>query len=219
MANLIVRNDIELKSGWEWIKSAFYTFREYPVHFIVLSVIAFILGFTPLFGAFITPLFAARFADIASRIDRGETVWFSSLFNNFFANITLVRLSFLNFTLNAILFIGQYLLEQYYFKGSTSGALHDLLMLVFFLPILVLQISMWLSPVICLNNPDIRPASAMWLSLKVGLYNIATYLLYSLLVLVFTLLAILPIGLGLFIWLPVLNITSYYIYKQVIKVV
>ncbi|HLX52907.1 MAG TPA: hypothetical protein VKR58_03145, partial [Aquella sp.] len=88
--------------------------------------------------------------------------------------------------------------------------------LIFILPLLILQIAMWISPVICLYYPEIRPVTAMGLSLKVGLYNVSTFLLYSLLVFVFTLLAILPVGLGLFIWVPVLNIASYYVYKTAI---
>ena len=55
----------------------------------------------------------------------------------------------------------------------------------------------------------------MILSTKACFYNVATLFLYTLLVVVFTLIAILPLGLGLLIWLPILNIATYFIYKSV----
>lgn len=214
MPNLTVKKNIELKSSWIWIKSAFYTFRESPIHFMILSIIGIVTSILPLFGAFIAPLITARVANLAQRVNAGEKIQISTLFDGFFANATVVRLGFLNFMLNAIIFIGQYLAVTYLkSKGSAENIGLSLATLAFLLPLLFLQIAMWISPIICLNYPKISPVAAMNLSLQAGLYNITTLLLYALLVLGFTLLALLPVGLGLFIWLPVLNITSYYVYK------
>lgn|GEM_PF-4159015 len=217
MTNLAVRKNLELKASWEWIKSAFYIFRECPIQFILLSILSILVGLLPLFGAFMAPLFTARFANIASRVETGEKIEISSMFKDFFSNVTLIRLSFLSFSLNAVFLIGQYLVGLYFKNNSqTVNFGQDFAVLIFLLPLLILQIAMWISPIICLNYPEMRPVTAMGLSLKVGLYNVSTFLLYSVLVIVFTLLAILPVGLGLFIWVPVLNIASYYVYKTAI---
>ncbi len=217
MVNLAVRNNLELKTSWEWIKSAFYVFREYPIQFILLSILNILIGLMPLLGAFMTPLFTARFADIANRVENGEKIEMSSLFKDFFANLMVVRLSFLNFAINAVFLIGQYLVGLYVGdSGQTVNFSKDFIILLFLLPLLVLQISMWISPIICLNYPDTKPATAMWLSIKISLYNVSTFLMYSLLLIVFTILALLPLGLGLFIWIPVLNIASYYVFKATI---
>ncbi|MCC2624227.1 MAG: hypothetical protein K0R14_100 [Burkholderiales bacterium] len=217
MLNLAVRDNLELKASWEWIKSAFYIFREYPVQFILLSIVSILTGLLPLFGAFMAPLFTARFAYIANKVENGEKIEMASLFKDFFANITLIRLSFFNFAINAILLIGQYLIGLYFEdKNQAVNFGKDFVVLLFLLPLLILQIAMWISPIICLNDPKTRPGTAMWMSIKTGLYNVSTFLLYSLLIIVFTLLALLPLGLGLFIWVPVLNIASYYVYKSAI---
>lgn len=217
MINLAIRKNLELKVSWEWIKSAFYIFREYPVHFILLSIMALLVCLLPLFGAFMSPLFTARFAYLARMVENGEKIEISTLFKDFFSNLTLVRLSFLGFALNATFLIGQYLLGLYLdSKGQTIHISHIFLNLIFILPLMILGLAMWISPIICLNYPEIRPSVAMGLSLKIGLYNVLTFLLYFLLVIVFTLLAILPVGLGLFIWGPITYLTSYYVYKSTI---
>lgn len=217
MANLAVRKNLELKASWEWIKSAFYIFRECPVQFILLSILSIVVGLLPLFGAFMAPLFTARFAWMANMVENGEKIEISSMFKDLFTNVTLIRLSFLSFSLNAVFLIGQYLVGLYFKNNAqTVNFGQDFAILIFLLPILILQIAMWISPIICQNYPEIRPVTAMGLSLKVGLYNVSTFLLYSILVIVFTLLALLPVGLGLFVWVPVLNIASYYVYKTAI---
>lgn len=219
MSNLVIKKNVELKAALEWIRLSFFTFRELPIHFILLSILSVLVGILPLFGTFMAPLFTARFANIANRVENGEKIQIAMLFGGFFANTTLVRLGFLNFTLNTIFLIGQYFIEMYIKStGYLVGAGQTLSVMILLVPILILQIAMWISPVICLYNPEIRPITAMGMSIKVGMYNVATLILYSLLVLVFTLLSILPVGLGLFIWIPVLNIISYYVYKTTIQV-
>ncbi|MCC2645020.1 MAG: hypothetical protein K0R94_798 [Burkholderiales bacterium] len=219
MTNLAIRKNLELSAGWDWIKSAFYIFREYPTQFIILSILNLLVSFMPLFGAFMTPLFTARFAYIAQMAENGGQIQISTLFKDFFANITLVRLGFLGFSLNAIFLVGQYLLQLYFKQhGITINISEVALNLIFLSPLMILGVAMWLAPIICLNYPEIRPVTAMGLSLKVGLYNVTTFLLYLLLAIAFTLLALLPVGLGLFVWFPVMYITSYYVYKTTIYI-
>ncbi|HLX52390.1 MAG TPA: hypothetical protein VKR58_00515, partial [Aquella sp.] len=81
MVSLTVRKNLELKASWEWIKSSFYIFRECPVQFILLSILSIFVGLLPLFGAFMAPLFTARFAHIASRVENREKIEISSMFN------------------------------------------------------------------------------------------------------------------------------------------
>lgn len=168
-----------------------------------------------------SPLLIARFALLAQKIENQEDIKFSTIFDQLFANITLVRLSFFNFTITAIIFIAQYLFEHVIFKNNHSlpaDLLHKVIVSISLIPLLILQIAMWLAPIICLNYPEIKPSSAMSLSIKASAYNISTFIVYTLLLVVFTILAILPLGLGLFVWVPVLNITSYYIYKTAILI-
>ena len=140
MKNLIVNKNIELKSSYEWIKYGFYCFREQPIHFILLSVIFIGISLLPLFSAFLSPLFTARFAAIAQSIENGEKIKLSELFTNFFANQTLVRLAFLNFVLIILLLTSMSLIGREF-------------TVMFLLPLSVILLAMWLSPIICLYNP------------------------------------------------------------------
>lgn len=219
MQKLVINKHIEPKYSLEWLRAAFYAFREQPVQFIILSILGVTLNFLPLLGAFILPLLIARFALLTQKIENQEKIMFSSIFSQFFSNLTLVRLSFLNFTLTSIILIVQYVAEYIILKNYSNlsaDLLHKTIILVSLIPLMILQMTMWISPIICLNFPEIKPSSAMMLSFKAGIYNVPTFLLYTLLLVVFTILAILPIGLGLIIWIPVLNISSYYIYKTAI---
>ena len=212
---LSIHRKVELKSSIEWIKSSFNTFREKPLQFMVLAIFSTFIGLMPVFGALMTPLFIAKFAKITQKIENGEEVLFSTLFDGLFSDKLVVRLAFLNFFINTIIFVFQYLVENILrSRGIDVSKPGSIVVLIFFIPVIILQISMWLSPLICLNNEDVTPLRAMWLSLKVFGYNIVTFFIYSVLVIFFTLLAILPLGLGLLIWLPMLNIVIYYIYKS-----
>jgi hypothetical protein len=229
MENLVINKNIEAKSSFEWIKSAFFCFREQPIHFILLSIVGIGVTILPLFSAFLSPLFTARFAAIAGKIENNERIQISELFNNFFANATLVRLAFLNFVLIAILVMSMSLVGKE-------------LSVMFLLPLSFLLLALWLSPIICLNNPEVLPLPAMWLSIKFALYNMPVLFLFSIQLLAFTLVMCIPIAICLLIWgpsiilhpsmnpaailtyipsvlcfliwVPVLNITSYYVYKN-----
>jgi uncharacterized membrane protein len=213
---LLINRSLELKLSIEWIKASFATFREKPLQFIVLGIFSTLVSLMPLFGAFMMPLFVTRFAVISRKIEQNEPVLFSTIFDDFFAHRQVLILAFINFAITAIIFIVQYIAEHTLKQhGIDITAPGSLLMLIFFIPALILQMALWLSPLICLYNNDIEPLPAMWMSLKACGFNVVTFLIYSLLVIFFTVLAIVPIGLGLLVWLPMMNIVTYFIYKSV----
>ncbi len=218
MTDLTINKNLEFKTSFEWIKQSFYIFREKPVHFIVLGIFNLLIGLLPLLGSFMSPLLLARFARLTMMVENGQPISFSDVFEDIFANKTVLRLAFLNFCLNGIILMIQLFYENNTGHSLISGGSSLLIIMAMLIPLFILQIAMWLSPIICLNNPDIQPIKAMLLSLQASLYNVPTFIFYSLLLIVFTLLALLPLFLGLLIWLPIVNISCYFIYKSVILV-
>ena len=216
MVNLVINKNVELKNSFEWIKKSFYVFRESPVHFIVLGIFNLLIGLLPLLGSFMSPLLIARFASLVMMVENGEKIKFSHVFEDIFVNKTVVKLAFLNFCLNGIILMGQIFYENKTGHSLISLQTNILLIIGLLTPLFVLQIAMWLSPIICLNYSDIKPINAMWMSLQASMYNVPTFIFYTLLLVVFTLLALLPLFLGLLIWLPILNISCYFICKSVI---
>ena len=213
---LVISRNVELKASLEWIKASFAIFREKPLQFIVLGIFSTLVSLLPLFGAFMAPLFLVRFAVITNKIQRNEPVLFSTIFDDFFANPQVIRLSLVNFAITAFILICQYILEfifkQYGIDITTPGSL---LMIIFFIPSLILQMALWMSPLICFYNPEIDPLLAMWMSIKACGLNVITLLVYSLLIVFFTILAVIPVGLGLLVWLPMMSIITYFIYQSI----
>ena len=203
---LLINQNVELKSSLEWIKASFTIFREKPLQFIVLGIFSTLVSLVPLFGAFMAPLFLVRFAVITRKIEQNEPVLFSTVFNDFFINRHVIRLAFINLVISAIIQI-----NWFGMKASPASISN----LILFIPSLILQMALWLSPLICLFNPDIEPLRAMVMSIKACGFNIVTLLIYSILVIFFSIIAILPIGLGLLVWLPMMNIVTYFIYRSV----
>lgn len=216
MSLLVLNKNVGLKAGLEWVKNGFYTFREQALQFILLGILATFSNFLPLWGAFISPIFIAHFARLSYKVNKGETLKFSETFKGFLENKLVVHLAFISFCLNSIIFFTQYFTEHKLLGSHyiMVGNLSINLLFIFLAPLFLLQMALWLSPVICLFHPEIDPFKAMGLSIKAGFYNIPTLLLYLLIVITFTIIAIIPLGLGLVVWMPILNIIPYYIYKD-----
>lgn len=77
-----------------------------------------------------------------------------------------------------------------------------------------LLMASWFSPALVAFN-NVAPLKAMSLSLKACNRNILPFLVYGLVMLPLTVLAFLPLGLGLLIILPVIIISQYVSYKSV----
>lgn len=206
---LKLNKNIAFKASYEWLKDAFKIFREAPLQFIVLTIISGLCAIAPILGAFMTPFFTARFAVLASSIESGQQVSMSSLFQGFFSNRTNVRLAYISMLVSLILMV----VEHYFIHGMLDVNF-SLTSILFLLVILIIQTFFWISPIICEYHPEVSVKDAMLLSFEASMYNIATMILYSILVLAFTLLSIIPLGLGLFVLFPVVNISSYFIYKS-----
>lgn len=216
MTRIIINKNVELKCSFEWIKQSFFTFREHPLQFIFLGIFSGLIGLLPFLGSFMSPIFMAKFILMTDQAERGERIPMSSVFEGWFTNPTVVRLAFINFCLNAIIILGQYFFDYKSdaISKSLSPFLYTAVITISFIPVILLQVSMWLAPAICALDNTIHPRTAMWLSLKASFYNVPTLVLYSIMVLAFTLLAIIPFGLGLLVWIPMLNIIPYYVYHK-----
>jgi hypothetical protein len=237
MQNLAIRNQLKLGYSLLWLKHGFITFREKPIQFFVLEIITSILTFLPFIGAFLGPLLIGRFMDCVDKVDRHQELKMSELLRGIFNNKLLLRLSMLNFSLNAII-----LLIQYFIDGNTSGGLLNstLLITMLIIPSIMLTMSMWLSPAICLFNNDVEPKQAMWLSIKSCFYNLPLLLAFSILIAAISLLVTLPlfylwltawdnthswfliiplsavVYIICMVWFAILNITTYLVYRTVI---
>lgn len=234
---ITIRKHLKLKYSLLWLKQGFITFREKPLQFIILQLIAYTLTLLPFLGPFLAPLFMSRFAFCANKIEKHERLLLKDVFKDLFSNGLVLRLAFINFCLSTVLLLlGQYLLKIEY--TDPNILLSSLFLILLASSILILSMSMWLSPALCLFNDNIEPKSAMWLSIKVCFYNILLFFAFSIIVGGITLAIGIPLFLLMFkvwdnaylvtpvfiivyiisnLWFTILNITSYYVYKMVFQ--
>ena len=87
--------------------------------------------------------------------------------------------------------------------------------LVFLALIVPLVMAIWFAPALVVLN-DMSAIDAMKLSFKACLANIVPFLIYGLVLVGLSILALLTLGLGYLVLLPVIYITYYTSYREVL---
>jgi uncharacterized membrane protein len=95
--------------------------------------------------------------------------------------------------------------------SGTSILVGILVMLLLMVPLLA---AYWFAPaLIVLNN--LGPVAAMKASFSGCLRNILSFLVYSILMLLLAILAVIPLGLGMLVWLPLAITSTYASYRAI----
>jgi hypothetical protein len=221
-----INNKIELRYSIDWIHKGFSVFRAKPLHFIVLSLLKLLLSQLPIIGSFFSILFSAQFARNVHKLEQSQEFNFSQLLAGLYSNHKVTLLALINMLLSTVVILLQGLLLPNITTLINNSNLPNIttlinnsntLIMLFVIIIIsiILQLAMWFAPLICLYN-NVSCWQAMRLSLTgLAIHNTATFIVFGVLVMFFTIIAIIPIFLGLFIWIPTMNIMNYFIYKQV----
>ncbi|MCP3674092.1 MAG: hypothetical protein GY829_06430 [Gammaproteobacteria bacterium] len=231
-------------AGLHWIGMSFSLFGKNPSIWIVMLVIYFGISFLltsipilVLLPILLTPAFNAGFMYGAKQVDSGNMLEIDHLFAGFKQRLrSLFRLGMLYFMANLIIIVvASVLIESLADKDSIAAmsqatttleleqilakhpgllvALLETLMIVFVLSIPLVMAS-WFAPVLVMFH-QVTPAKAMLLSIKACNKNILPFLVYSILMIPIMLLALVPLGLGLLIIIPVIFISQYCSYKAI----
>lgn len=197
-----------------------------------LFAIMLLLSMVPIIGSFIgtmfyTPLFAGLLMG-ARDIDRGDTLKFSHLFAaiksnakgvfGFAAVITL--LSIINMAI-AFSFMGsEYFMAMYGGQEIDPATLSvdPMNMLIGFSVLLLgtfllVMFSWFATPLIALQSVGVF--KAMGMSFKASLKNWLSLTVYGLVMTFWMILAVIPVGLGLLVLLPLLSISIYTGYRKI----
>ena len=78
------------------------------------------------------------------------------------------------------------------------------------------MLAMYFAPIICLNEKNMDVFDSLKLSFKAGLSNIIPLLFYFIIMLALVILGVITLGLGLLIVIPMINISTYFIYKSIL---
>ncbi|SCK12928.1 BPSS1780 family membrane protein [Vogesella sp. LIG4] len=217
--------------GWYWVAQAFYLVREQPLTWILFAASYLLLhllfgllpGLGQLLAIMLSPVFAGSFVLAARRADRGATLRPQEVlaaFQEHARPLIGLGLSYFGLLVLTMLLIMLLLMAM-------MGGMHDpqkmqalplgtqmVGMSLMAGGLFIASLLYWFAPAaVVLGGFD--PLRAMRRSLAGGLLNWQAVLLCGLVLSALLLLALLPAGLGLLLWLPVMFVTVYTAWQDV----
>ena len=216
--------------GWTWFAEGWQLFRESPliwiVNFVLLMVILIGVQLVPLIGGIIgtllAPVLGAGIMIGARAVHQGEALQVGHLFAGFrerAGSLVLVGVLYLVGTLiivlAVVLLIGVSVMGVFAGGAQAQSASSIMLgVLVALALIIPLVMAYWFAPALVALNGS-GAVDAMKMSFSACLKNIVPFLVYGLIGLVLGILALIPLGLGLFILGPVGMASMYASYRDI----
>ena len=232
------KENVPAGRGWQWIVEAFGLFRKNPLIWIVLHLILILIGaglsFLPVIGPYLlyllTPLLLGGLMAAAKDTESGQDIEIAHLFLGFRRNTPHL------ITGGGVYLVGQVVISgvmimlggpefQQALKVGVEGIdpasitpevasriLTALLAgVALFTP---LAMATWFSPTLVIL--DNRPGfTAMGDSVRACLHNMQAFLVYGVFSVLLLMVASIPFGLGLVLWIPVTVISMYTSYRDV----
>jgi len=203
------------------------------VSILVVFVIALVVGIIPFVGSIAfqvaQPVFAAGFVVACRSIETGGEFELEQLFAGFrrnFANLLIVGLIFLAAGLALMLVFFMFAgfgIAMAFVTGDENDVLPaimasgisiafgTLVTLALLVPVLM---AYWFAPALVMMH-DMAPVAAMKESFRGCMKNIVPFIVYGFVMLVLALVAVIPLGLGMLVWVPVAVASTYAAYRQI----
>jgi uncharacterized membrane protein len=225
-------------AGWDWITEGWTLFARAPVMWIIALVILFVLALVvniiPVIGSIafqlLQPVFAGGFVIACRSLEKGGEFELEHLFAGFkrnFAGLLLLGIILLialglcvvvfigiaGLSVLGVIFSGGY--AYAYTAAASAGltlALGALVMLALMIPLLA---AYWFAPALVVMH-NVSPLTAMKESLFACMRNFLSFVVvYGIIMSLFFIVAIIPLGLGLLVWIPVTITSTYIAYRQI----
>jgi uncharacterized membrane protein len=229
---------IPASAGLDWYKQGWELFKAYPamlvILFLTLFVLYFVVGMIPLLGALIialaSPALTGGYFLALQHAAAGKDPTFEHLFRAFndperrnpMLVLGIVALGAqIVMGLISIALIGSSIGTIFALGGMEHGAMIGMgsLALVFLamLANLIIAVALWLAlffatPLVMLDR--VAPIDALKLSLRANLSNFMPWLVFSLILIPLTVVAMIPFGLGLLILFPIVGAAIFRAYEQ-----
>jgi uncharacterized membrane protein len=224
-------------AGWTWIVEGWKLFAKSPVMWlasiILLLIFLVVLRRIPHIGpvaiVLLNPVFAAGFMVACRSLERGGEFELEHLFAGFRTRfgslvlvglltllgcvaIILVFLAFAGFSLIGALLTGD--ADTVLAAGAASAVaimLGSLVALALAVPIAA---ACWFAPALVVMH-GMSPLSALKMSLYGSFRNFIPFLVYGIIMTLFLIIAVIPVGLGLLVWLPLTIASTYVAYRRI----
>ena len=224
--------------GTAWFSEAWAIFRQSPgvwvllfVIFIVLSLLFAIIPLGGIVSSIAYPAVAAGLMIGCRDLEEGASLRVGHLFEGFKRNVGSLLLVGVLYLVSVVLIsflvgIGVALAIPAMMGPLGADSVQNLtkigmmlpLMALVFLVVLALMLplfmAIWFAPALVVFH-DLQPIAAMKASFFACLRNIVPFLVYGLVGLLFSIVALIPLGLGFLVFGPVLWITMYTGYRDI----
>ncbi len=228
---------VDGRRGWEWIAEGFELFRRVPMLWIILCsallLIAATLALIPMAGQFIftllSPVFLAGLMIGCRTMERGGQLEIGHLFSGFRNAGPLVTIGGI-YLVGQVLIVGIFMLvggdvlmslllegkrvDENELKNVSGDMLWaSLVALTLSIP---LMMAAWFAPLLTIFD-GIPPVEAMRISFFACVKNIVAFQIYAVILVVLTVIATIPYGLGLFVLVPTLFASIYASYVDIFQ--
>jgi uncharacterized membrane protein len=234
---LVEARGLTAGAGVDWIGEGWKLFAKAPlmwvVSILVLFVLAIVVNIVPFIGGLafqlLQPVFAAGFIVACRSLETGGEFELEHIFAGFkknFANLLVVGLILVAGGIALLLvfavFAGFGLVTAFMtgdannmlpalMASGMSIALGTLVMLFLMIPLLM---AYWFAPALVMMH-DMAPMAAMKTSFRGCLRNIVPFIVYGFVMFVLACVAMIPIGLGMLVWIPVAMASNYVGYRRI----
>jgi uncharacterized membrane protein len=225
-------------AGVTWVSEGWKLFTKSPLMWIVAIVILFVLaivaGLIPFIGqlAFqiLSPVFSAGLVIACRSIEKGGEFELEHLFAGFrsprLTNLVILGVIFLVAWVAVVvvvmgamgLSVGAAILAgdpenalQTIMASSMVILLGVLVMLALLVPILA---AYWFAPALIVMN-GLKPVDAMKESFIGSFRNFLAFLVYGIVMTVLAIVALIPLGLGMLVWVPLAITSTYASYRAI----
>lgn len=225
-------------NGWQWIVGGWHHFQGNPLAWIGAIVVWYIItlaaNFVPFVGPIVvglfTPVIFAGFMLGADEQREGGSFGIRHLFAGFSANSgKLVQVGLLYLLYMILVFGGAGIVAA---LSGMGGLMHAhgghpdprmeatmmgpilLIMLTAMLLSIPVIMAYWFAPALVVFE-DLGPLEAMKLSFKACLKNILAFLVYGLIAIGLSFVAVIPVGLGMLVLIPVMIAAMYVSYRDI----
>ena len=237
----MIMHSVPAGRGWQWIVAAFSLFKKNPLIWIVLHLILILLGaglsILPVIGPYLlyllTPLLLGGLMTAAKDLDSGQDIEIAHLFRWFRLNTSHL------ITVGGVYLVGQVVISgvmimlggpefQQALKLGVEGIdpasitpevasrilMAVLVGMALFIP---LAMATWFSPaLVILDNQS--GFAAMGDSVRACLGNMRPFLAYGVFSLLLLIVASIPFGIGLVLWVPLMVLTIYTSYRDIFTI-
>jgi uncharacterized membrane protein len=225
-------------AGWDWIAVGWKLFTRAPLMWVlsivVLFVAAVVFHIVPFIGAIAFQLIqgaiAGGFMVACHSLSRGGDFEIEHLFAGFKRNFVQLLLLGVFLVVGGLLillvlamFVGATVVSVFMGGGNADAAMAAIagsavMMLLGCLVALALTVPMmaayWFAPALVILN-NMSAAAALKESFFGSMRNFVAFLVYGIIMTVFAVLAVLPFGLGMLVWIPLAITSTYAAYRGI----